>query len=62
LRAVNSTVYSPPDFKTKLTGENHFLNSVVRGDKIFLIGDEDELGEVGGMRLAESRTDRSRRD
>jgi uncharacterized protein len=61
-RAVNPTVYSPAEFKTKLTGGNHFLNSVVRGDKIFLIGDEDDLREVGGIWLVESRTDQSRRN
>jgi predicted nucleotidyltransferase len=59
-RPVNPTVYSPAEFRTKLTSGNHFLNSVVRGDKIFLIGGEDELREVGGIRLAESRTDQSR--
>jgi uncharacterized protein len=61
-RAVNPTVYSPAEFKTKLTSGNHFLNTVVRGDKVFLIGDEDELGKVGGLRLVESRTDQSPRD
>jgi predicted nucleotidyltransferase len=61
-RAVNPTVYSTAEFKTKLTSGNHFLNSVVRGDKIFLIGDEDDLREVGGIRLVESRTDQSPRD
>ncbi|PYY15023.1 MAG: nucleotidyltransferase [Acidobacteria bacterium] len=61
-RAVNPTVYSPSEFKTKLTSGNHFLNSVVRGEKIFLIGDEDELREVGGIRLAQNGTDKSRRD
>jgi uncharacterized protein len=61
-RAVNPTVYSPVEFKTKLTSGNHFLNSVVRGDKVFLIGDEDELREVGGIRVVESRADQSRRD
>lgn len=55
-RAVNPTVYSPAEFRSKLASGNHFLISVVRGDKIFLIGDEDELGKVGGIRLAESRT------
>jgi len=59
-RAVNPTVYSPAEFRTKLTSGNHFLNSAVRGDKVFLIGAEDELGKVGGMRLAESRTHESR--
>ena len=59
-RPVNPTVYSPAEFRTKLTSGNHFLNSVVRGDKAFLIGDEDELRKVGGVRLAEGRTDQPR--
>ena len=59
-RAVNPTVYSLAEFKSKLASGNHFLNSVVRGDKVFLIGDEDELRKVGGIRLAESRSHQSR--
>ena len=59
-RAVNPTVYSVAEFKTKLASGNHFLNSVVRGDKVFLIGDEDELRKVGGIRLAQSRAHQSR--
>jgi predicted nucleotidyltransferase len=55
-RAVNPTVYSVAEFKTRLASGNHFLNSVVRGAKLFLIGDEDELRKVGGPRLAQSRT------
>ena len=58
-RAVNPTVYSVAEFKTKLGSGNHFLNSVVRGKKVFLIGDEDELGKVGGIQLAQSRTNQS---
>jgi predicted nucleotidyltransferase len=53
-RAVNPTVYSLAEFKTKLKSGNHFLNSVVRREKIFLIGDEGELRRVGGIRLAQS--------
>jgi uncharacterized protein len=59
-RAVNPTVYSPAEFKSKLGERNHFLTSVLRGQKVFLIGDEDELGKVGGIRLAESRANQSR--
>ena len=59
-RAVNPTVYSLGEFKSKLAGGNHFLNSVVRGEKVFLMGDEDELRKVGGVRLAEGRTHQSR--
>ena len=53
-RAVNPTVYSLAEFKTKLKSGNHFLNSVVQREKIFLIGDEGELRKVGGIRLAQS--------
>jgi DNA-binding transcriptional ArsR family regulator len=59
-RVVNPTVYSVPEFKTKLASGNHFLNSVVRGEKLFLIGDEDELGKVGGIRLAQRRAHQPR--
>lgn len=59
-RAVNPTVYSVPEFKTKLQSGNHFLKSVMKGDKVFLIGEEDELRKMGGIRMAESRTDQSR--
>ena len=59
-RPVNPTVYSPAEFRTKLASGNHFLNSVVRGKKAFLIGDEDELRKMGGIRLAESRIDQPR--
>jgi uncharacterized protein len=55
-RAVNPTVYSVAEFKTKLGNGNHFLNSVLRGEKISLTGDEGELGKVGGIRLAQGRT------
>jgi len=59
-RAVNPTVYSPAEFKSRLAKGNHFLASVLRGPKVFLIGDDDELRKVGGKRLAESRTNQSR--
>lgn len=58
-RAVNPSVYSPAEFRKKLKSGNHFLKSVIRGEKVFLLGDEDELRKVGGIRLAESRTHES---
>ncbi len=58
-RPINPTVYSPSEFKKRLASGNHFLNSVVRGDKVFLIGDEDELRKVGRVRLAQNRTHES---
>jgi uncharacterized protein len=56
-RAVNPTVYSVREFKKKIAEGNHFLTAVLRGEKLFLIGDEDELTKMGRVRVAESRID-----
>lgn len=60
-RTVNPTVYSVGEFKSKRTSHNHFVESVLRGAKVFLIGDEHELGKMGRVRLGQGRTDQSRR-
>ncbi len=59
-RAVNPTVYSPPEFSRRLKSGNHFLTSVMKSEKVFLIGDEDELGKVAGIRMAKKRADQPR--
>ena len=46
-RPVNPTVYSVAEFKSKLAGRNHFLTAVLKGQKVFLLGDEDELRKSG---------------
>jgi predicted nucleotidyltransferase len=56
-RSINPTVYSVAEFKSKLATENHFLTSVLKGHKVFLLGDEDELRKMGGIRLAKAGTD-----
>jgi uncharacterized protein len=56
-RPINPTVYSLLEFKSKLASGNHFLNVVLKGQKVFLLGDEDELRKVGGVRLAKAGTD-----
>lgn len=53
-REINPTVYSPREFKAKLADGNNFVTSVMKGDKIFVIGGENELAEVGGVRMAET--------
>jgi len=55
-RPVNPTLYSVEEFKSKLANGNHFLSAVLKGQKAFLLGDEDELRKVGGVRLANART------
>ena len=56
-RSINPTVYSVAEFKSKLATENHFLISVLKGQKVFLLGDEDKLRKMGGIRLAKAGTD-----
>jgi uncharacterized protein len=56
-RSINPTVYSLAEFKSKLAAGNHFLTSVLKRQKVFLLGDEDELRKVGGVRLVKTRTD-----
>jgi hypothetical protein len=59
-RPINPTVYSVDEFKSKLASGNHFLTAVLKGQKEFLLGDEDELRKVGGVRLAKAGADRRR--
>jgi len=50
-REINWTIFPPKEFKSKLKEGNHFLNSLMDEEKIFLIGDENELAELGEKRL-----------
>jgi predicted nucleotidyltransferase len=43
---VNPTVYSLEEFKSKAAAGSRFVDSVLSGGKIFLIGDADELGSI----------------
>jgi hypothetical protein len=40
-RPINPTLYSLSDFKTKIDNGNHFLRSVMQGQKVFLIGESN---------------------
>lgn len=51
-REINPSVFPVAEFQLKVAGGHHFLNSVLKGKKIFLIGDEDELGRLEKERLA----------
>jgi len=46
-RALNPTLYSESEFRSKLDASNHFLQSVLHGEKVILIGEQVELGTVG---------------
>jgi len=61
-RAVNPTVYSIHEFKRKLAEGNHFLNAVLGGKKVFLIGNEDELREMAGVRMVKAGAQQRKRN
>jgi predicted nucleotidyltransferase len=47
-REINSTLYRPAEFSEKLAARNHFLQQVMKGPKLFVVGGESDL-----QRLAE---------
>lgn len=52
-REVNPNVYPALEFKRKLAAGEPFLKRVLADRKIFIIGDEDELGRLGAQRKAQ---------
>jgi uncharacterized protein len=49
-RSVNPTVYTPKEFAAKIKQRNHFLTNVLGGKKLFIHGNEDDLGRLAGER------------
>jgi predicted nucleotidyltransferase len=49
-REINVKCYSPKEFRNKVEAENHFVMSVLKGEKTFLKGDKDELESLAGKR------------
>jgi predicted nucleotidyltransferase len=47
-REFNPSVYPAAEFRRKAQAGHPFIAGVLQGEKIFLIGDEDELGRVVG--------------
>jgi predicted nucleotidyltransferase len=45
-REVNPSVYSVDEFRQKVASKHHFLSSVLSEPKVFLVGDENELGRL----------------
>jgi predicted nucleotidyltransferase len=42
-REITPVVYPIAEFKKKVKDDHHFVKTVLEGEKIFVIGDEDEL-------------------
>jgi predicted nucleotidyltransferase len=51
-REVNPTVYGVDEFRAKIAARHHFLHSVLKKEKIFLIGDQRELERLATERMA----------
>jgi predicted nucleotidyltransferase len=45
-REINSVVYSISEFKQKIHADHHFIKTVLESQKIFVIGDENELARL----------------
>lgn len=56
-REINPTVYPVSEFTSKTAAMNGFLTRVLAGEKIYIIGDDNELAGLGGERLADRTGD-----
>ncbi len=45
-REINPIVYPAQELRSKLEGGHHFLTTVLADEKIFIIGTQNELGEL----------------
>ena len=61
-RDVNPTVYPPAEFRAKLRARHHFLTTVLKEPRLFVLGGPDELGRLGAERLAPETPDQPERD
>ena len=52
-REINATVYGAPEFRSKAKEGHHFVNSILKAKKIFVIGDSDDLAGLAGKPLSD---------
>ncbi len=45
-RPINPTLYAESEFRQKVREGNHFLLNVLKSDKLFVMGNEDDLGRL----------------
>jgi hypothetical protein len=58
-REINPTVFPVSEFRSKLAAGNHFLHSVMREKRLFVLGTEHELAKLAPKRLAGSAHNKS---
>ncbi len=45
-RPINASVFSPQEFSKKIAAKNHFLHAVLEKEKLFVIGNTDDLART----------------
>ena len=58
LRPVNPTVYTQAEIAEKLAGGHHFLQEVLRGDKLVVLGRADDLASAFTIPLGSASPDK----
>jgi len=58
-REINPTVFAVDEFRSKLASGNHFLRSVIKEKKLFVLGTENELAKLASKQLAGSARNKS---
>jgi uncharacterized protein len=53
-REINPTVFAVDEFRSRLASGNHFLRTVMKEKKLFVLGTENELAKLASKRLAGS--------
>jgi predicted nucleotidyltransferase len=61
-REINPTVFPPDEFRSKLAARHPFVKTVLKGEKIFLIGDERAIEGLAAERVAERAPKQPRRN
>jgi predicted nucleotidyltransferase len=51
-RELNPVVYTVAEFNKRLSENHYFIRDILSEDKIFVVGDENELKSLGRKRLA----------
>ena len=52
-REVNPSVFTPVEWADRLRRGDHLASALMRGEKLFVIGDEHDLGGVAGESVAD---------
>ena len=58
-REINPTVFPVSEFRSKLAARNHFLRSVMKEKRLFVLGTENDLTKLASKQLAGSAHNKS---